>query len=121
MASVYGYTTVAVLESYCGKDFGNIDAAYTDAVVEVQISQAEYHINLHTGTSYTGVIPGAIVIATLELARFFMYRLLVEDEYLNGAVNKDFEDVSTYVKYILDMYNSAEIEGPFSINMKASL
>ena len=85
MVSVYGYITVAQLESFAVIDYGTVDATYTDAVVESNISQAERLINTYTSQSFTGTIPDAVVYVTLEVSFKLMHNRLLFD----GTVDRE--------------------------------
>lgn len=77
MVSVYGYITVANLEAYSGIDYSATAGAFTDAIIEACITQAERMINTKCGSTFTGTIPDAIIAATTEIAYRLMYNRMV--------------------------------------------
>jgi len=93
MASTYEYITVAILEAFARKDYSAIDANYTDAVIEAQITAAEEIVNSVCGQSFTGTIPDGVKIATKIIARELMLNILYEDGWLTEITyNKNYYD-----------------------------
>ena len=85
MVSTYEYTTAAALASIHSKTYASIDAAYTATVVEANITQAERWVNEYCGRENTGFsapIPDGVVFATLEMAKYLMEKLMLEDGHL---------------------------------------
>jgi len=85
MVSVYGYITVAQLESFAAEDYSGRSTSYTDGVIESVITQAERLINVYTNQSFTGTIPDAIVYVTTHVAFRIMHNRMLFD----GAVDRD--------------------------------
>lgn len=105
MTSEYGYTTVAGLETFTGRDYSAINASYTDSVIEAQISTAENIINGYCGQSWT-TIPAVITTATKIIAGRLMTNMLIRDGYMDRA-NPDKPEYSlltSEVKALLDPY-----------------
>lgn len=93
MASTYEYITVALLEAKSGIDYSGIDAGYTDAFIEAQITAAEEVINGICGQSFTGTIPDGVKVATKVLAQELMEHILVGDKYWTEIqYNKQLDD-----------------------------
>ena len=107
MTSTYGYITVADLEAYASTDYSAVDADYTDAIIEAQITQAERIINVNTGTTFTGTIPDAIVMATLDVAMRLMYNRMIFDEYIENA--ELMPPMSENITEMLRIYNAGAI------------
>lgn len=85
MASEYGYITVANLESFMAVTFDSIDAAYTDTVVEMNISIAERIVNGYVREPPSSATD-SMVAATTIIAADLMQNLMFHQGY---ATDKD--------------------------------
>ena len=80
--SDYAYITGDDLEAFHIYTYANVDAIYTEAAVMEQVNQAERWVNEYCGQSFTGTIPGGVVAATLEMARFYMNMQFLVDGHI---------------------------------------
>jgi len=79
MASVYGYITLANLESKSSLDYSVIDSTnFTDANVEAVITLAERMVNAHLGVSTGQTKTDGIITATTLIAERMMLDNMVE-------------------------------------------
>lgn len=83
MASTYAYTTVADLEARTALDYEVLDSRYTDAVIDAVITQAERWVNEYCGQSFTAPISDGVVFATLEMAKYLMNKMQLEDGHID--------------------------------------
>jgi len=81
MASEYGYITVANLENKSGIDYSVRDAAYTDTIIEMNISTAERFVRTQL-TDIPATATDGMVAATLLMSERFMHILMVKDGYV---------------------------------------
>ena len=112
MVSAYGYITVAELEAFAVTDYGTVDASYTDAVVEANISQAERLVNIYVGQTFTGTIPDGVVYVVLDVSFKLMHNRMVEEGIMDRQnPKKYFEDQLTKEnKEILDVYIDKDLD-----------
>lgn len=125
MVSVYGYITVANLEAFAIEDYSAIDARYTDAAIEAQITQAERDINTFCHQTFTGTIPDAIVGVCLELAMRMMVKRMVKDEWLDITkihinTNTDIQSDPAMVAKLAQYIHQEIDDGPDIIPMSRS-
>ena len=79
MVSVYGYGTLAILETVAKRDYSTVHATiFSDANVERSISDAELLINGYVGTIFTGTIPPTICTATYMIAKILLDNIMKE-------------------------------------------
>lgn len=98
MASEYEYITVANLEDKTVKDYSVINAKYTDAKVEAQITLAERFVRSQLEDAPDTATDGMIVATTL-LAERFMHNLLVQD----GKEKPLADNPQAFIDYIVDL------------------
>ena len=81
--SDYEYITGVELEDLHVYTYLTISAAFTEAAVMQQVSQAERWVNEYCGQSFTaGAAPDGVKAATLEMARHFMNQQLLNGKYI---------------------------------------
>jgi len=109
---VYGYATVADLESFAVTDYSAVDASYTDAVIEANITQAERLVNVYCGQSFSGTIPDGVVYVTIDVSFKLMHnRMLFDGTVDRENFPKRFDILLTDDnKKILDKYISKDLE-----------
>ena len=86
--STYEYCTGDELEAYAVRDYGTIDARYTEAVVMAKVSQAEYLVR--SATKVTTATDGTKALV-LELAKYYMEVQIYSDhpEAVSNAPSPD--------------------------------
>ena len=109
---MYGYATVADLESFAVTDYSAVDASYTDAVIEANITQAERLVNVYCGQSFSGTIPDGVVYVTIDVSFKLMHnRMLFDGTVDRENFPKRFDILLTDDnKKILDKYISKDLE-----------
>jgi hypothetical protein len=102
MVSVYGYGTLAILETVAKRDYSAIHATiFSDANVERSISDAELLINGYTGTIFTGTIPPDIAECTYLIAKILLDNVLKE----YGLGGKELEKIPP----VTEIFKNADI------------
>jgi len=85
MASTYEYIDVSALENFTGHDYSTVDAAYTDDVINANITIAERIVNSLCNQTFSGTIPDEVVSATTIMAASLMRRRMIEDGHVDRA------------------------------------
>ena len=107
MVSSYGYITSAELEAYTGIDYSVVNAKYTAAVVDAQISIAERFVN----TQLPGTTPTAtdgVIATTLLLSERLMLNKMIAD----GHRAVELAPTTAFIDYLIEKLLQEDVYSP---------